>query len=153
MNPSLNVLIVEDSEDDALLVTRVLQRGGYSFGTLRVETAEEMRSALMAENWDLVIADYAMPQFSGLAAIELLHESSPDIPIILVSGTIGEEVAVAAMKAGANDYVMKDNLARLVPAVRRELHESQLRRSQRAAEEQLRKLSYAVEHHRHPRPC
>jgi PAS domain S-box-containing protein len=145
MNPSLNVLIVDDSEDDTVLVTRVLQRGGYNLDTARVETAEEMKSALMARHWDLIIADYAMPQFSGLAAIELVHKASRDIPVILVSGTIGEEVAVAAMKAGANDYVMKDNLARLVPAVRRELQESQVRRSQRAAEEQLRKLSHAVE--------
>lgn len=145
MNSSLALLIIDDSEDDAILISRMLQRGGYVLDVERVETADKMHDALAARTWDLVIADYAMPHFSGLAAIELLHSMDLNIPIILVSGTIGEEVAVAAMKAGANDYVMKDNLARLVPAVQRELQESTLRHAQQAAEEQLRKLSRAVE--------
>jgi PAS domain S-box-containing protein len=145
MNHSLRVLIVDDSEEDAILIARMLKHEGYDLTTARVDSAEGMRSSLVEQPWDLVIAAYAMPRFSGLAAIQLLHEISLDIPIILVSGSPGEEVAVDAMKAGANDYVMQGNLARLVPAVRRELQESYRRRSQRVAEEQLRKLSYAVE--------
>lgn len=142
---ALRVLIVDDSEDDAILISRALQRGGYVPSTERVETASAMKASLLEQSWDLVIADYAMPKFSGLAAIQTLKETGLDIPIILVSGTIGEEVAVAAVKAGANDYVMKYNLTRLVPAVEREIQECHLRRSQRTAEEQIRKLSYAVE--------
>ncbi len=145
MDYSLRVLVVDDSEDDAALVTRVLQRGGYTVSTKRVETASAMELALSQQHWDLVIADYIMPQFSGLAAIQLLQGTQLDIPIILVSGTIGEEAAVAAVKAGANDYVMKDNLTRLVPAVQREIRESLLRQSQRVAEELPPDLAYAVE--------
>src|SRR3990172_5785074 len=119
MNQPLRVLIVEDSADDALLVLRELRRGGYNVTWERVETAETMRAALTRQPWEIVISDYSMPHFSGPAALELLRASGLDLPLILVSGTVGEELAVAAMKAGANDYLMKGNLARLVPAHQR----------------------------------
>ena len=134
MNKPLRCLIVEDSEDDALLVLRQLRGGGYDVTSERVETAEAMRAALDRQPWDIVIADYKMPHFSGLAALELLKASGKDVPFIIVSGTIGEDLAVAAMKAGAQDYIMKGNLPRLVPAVERELNEVVERRARKRAE-------------------
>src|SRR5687767_10299012 len=125
---TLKLLLVEDSEDDADLMLLELRRGGYEPDFVRVENAEGMREALQSRKWDLVISDYVMPQFSGPAAMKLLHDSGYDIPIIIVSGHIGEDIAVSAMKSGANDYVMKDRLARLVPAVERELREAEVRR-------------------------
>src|ERR1044071_241550 len=110
---TLNLLLVEDSEDDAELMLIELRRGGYHPDFVRVECAEDMRAALQQRKWDLIISDYVMPQFSGPAALKLLNESDSDVPIIIVSGHIGEDIAVAAMKSGANDYVMKDRLARL----------------------------------------
>lgn len=145
MSIPLRVLVVDDSEDDALLVILGLRRGGYKPAHIRVDDAVALLHALQRETWDIVITDYAMPHFSGLEALRLTKEHAPDMPVIIVSGTIGEEVAVAAMKAGASDYVMKGNLTRLQPAVQRELEEAQVRRARRQAEEQLRKLSRAVE--------
>jgi len=139
MSKPLRVLIAEDSEDDALLVVREFERGGYDVTFERVETAEAMNAALDAKEWDVVLADYAMPQFSGLDALKLLQESGHDLPFIIVSGTIGEETAVAAMKAGAHDYLMKDNLARLAVAVERELQDAEVRRERKRAEEELTK--------------
>ena len=124
MGIPLRVLIVEDSEDDALLLVRELQRGGYDVTFERVETAKAMAAALGRQEWDIVLADYTMPHFSGTAALELLRESGLDIPFIFVSGTIGEEIAVKAMKNGANDYLIKGNLKRLIPAIERELREA-----------------------------
>src|SRR6476660_698971 len=109
----LNLLLVEDSEDDAELMLIELRRGGYTPYFIRVDNAEAMTAALADRTWDLIISDYVMPQFSGPAAMKLLHDSGYDIPIIIVSGHIGEDIAVSAMKSGANDYVMKDRLARL----------------------------------------
>src|SRR6185369_1115849 len=97
-----------------------------------------LRAALKREPWDIVVSDYVMPLFSGLEALEVLHEQGPDIPFIIVSGHIGEDTAVAAMKAGAHDYLMKDNLTRLIPAVERELAEARMRQERRLAEEKLR---------------
>jgi PAS domain S-box-containing protein len=134
----LRLLLVEDSEDDAELVLLELRRGGYDATFTRVDNAEDMRAALDGKKWDLVIADYVMPRFSGPAALHILQELNSDLPIIIVSGHIGEDIAVAAMKAGASDYVMKDRLARLVPAVERELREAEVRRARRAADEALR---------------
>ena len=134
----LRVLIVEDSEDDTLLMVRELGRGGYQTDYRRVDSAAELRQQLAQEDWHLVLADYRIPRFSGLKALELVREMGLDLPFILVSGAIGEETAVAAMKAGAHDYIMKDNLVRLVPAVERELREAQERRQRRKAEERLR---------------
>ena len=134
MDKPLRCLIVEDSENDALLVVRQLRSGGYDVTWERVETAEAMRAALDRKPWDIVLADFKMPRFSGLAALELLKASGKGLPFIVVSGTIGEEEAVAAMKAGAHDYLMKGKLARLVPAVERELREAVLWREHRWAE-------------------
>src|SRR5436190_6131472 len=100
----LDLLIVEDSEDDAELLLLELRRGGYAADYQRVDNPEEMRAALSKRKWDLVIADYVMPRFSGPEAMKLLHESGYHTPIIIVSGHIGEDIAVSAMKAGANDY-------------------------------------------------
>jgi len=134
----LRVLIVEDLEDDALLVIRELKRGGYETTFKRVETAEGMTAALEKQVWDIIIADYRLPHFSAPEALELFHQSGLDLPFIVISGTIGEETAVATMKAGAHDYLMKDNLTRLVPAVERELREAGVRKERKRAEEELR---------------
>ena len=138
MGTSLRVLIVEDSEDDALLIIRELKQGDYDPVFERVDTEKAMKAALTNQTWDIVISDHTMPQFDSLHALNVLQESSLDLPFIVVSGKIGEDVAVAAMKAGANDYVMKDNLARLSPAVGRELQEVEVRFERKRAEEALR---------------
>lgn len=139
MSQKLRVLVVEDSLDDTLLLVRHLtSEGDYEVDFTRVETAEAMRNALQSESWDVVLSDYKMPLFSGPQALNILKECKLDIPFIIVSGSIGEEVAVEVMKAGSHDYVMKDNLARLVPAIQRELREAQMRASHREAEERLR---------------
>ena len=139
MSRPLRVLIVEDSKDDALLLLRQLRRGGYDPSFERVDTPAAMRAALDQQTWDIVIADYAMPHFSAPAALELLKAKEIDLPFIIVSGAIGEETAVAAMKTGAHDYMMKDNLARLSPAIERELYEADVRRRHKQAEEALQK--------------
>jgi signal transduction histidine kinase len=138
MNP-LSVLVVEDSEDDMLLLVRELQRGGYTIATERVETAEAMQAALDRQAWDIIIADYTLPNFSAPAALQLLQQRQQDLPFIIVSGTIEEETAVTAMKAGAHDYITKGNLARLIPAVERELREASERQKRQQAEADLRK--------------
>jgi len=138
MATSLRVLIVEDSESDAGLIIRDLESAGYVPIHERVETAVDMISALQKQNWDIIIADYNMPQFDALAALRIVQERGRDIPFIVISGIMGEETAVAMMKAGAHDYVMKDNRARLIPAVQRELGEAEIRQMRRYAEEALR---------------
>ncbi|MEW6112015.1 MAG: sigma 54-interacting transcriptional regulator [Thermodesulfobacteriota bacterium] len=139
MAETLKVLIVEDSEDDALLIANELEFAGHKPIWKRVETEQAMNSALHANSWDVCIADYAMPRFSGPAALELVKERGLDLPFILVSGKIGEEAAVEMMKAGAHDYIMKDKLARLVPAIQREIREAEIRAEHRLAEEALRR--------------
>jgi signal transduction histidine kinase len=124
---SLRALLVEDSEDDALLLARHLERGGYELDVERVETAETFERALDQGGWDVVLSDYVLPGYSGLDALKAVRERELDVPFIIVSGHIGEETAVEAMKAGADDYVMKSNLVRLAPAVERELRDSRLR--------------------------
>ena len=138
MSRRLGVLIVEDSADDTALLVRELRRGGYDPVFRQVETREAMETALQETAWDLVVSDYSMPDFSGAAALDLVRQTRSDLPFILVSGAIGEETAVAMMKAGANDYVMKTSLARLVPAVERELREADLHRERISAEYALR---------------
>ncbi|MBI5014846.1 MAG: PAS domain S-box protein [Deltaproteobacteria bacterium] len=138
MGTQLHVLVVDDSEDDALLVLRELRRAGYECAFRRVETAEAMDAALEEEHWDVVISDYSMPRFSGPAALALLQDKGLDLPFLMVSRVIGEETAVEALRAGAHDFVMKGNLARLAPAVGRELREAQGRRERRQAAEALR---------------
>lgn len=137
MGKPLRVLIVEDSEDDALLLIFDLRRGNYVPVSRRVETAEAMRQALAEEEWDLVISDYVLPGFTGLEALQVLRESGLDIPFIIVSGKIGEDTAVGAMKEGANDYLIKGNTSRLLPAIEREMQESEVRRKKREAEAAL----------------
>lgn len=137
MGIPLKILIIEDSEDDVVLLLRELKLGGYEPLHTRVETVEDMEAAMAERQWDVIISDFVMPQFSGLAALDLLKQSGLDIPFIVVSGKIGEDIAVEAMKAGAHDYILKGNLARLVPAVERELREAETRASKRAAEEEL----------------
>ncbi|HWR21255.1 MAG TPA: response regulator [Verrucomicrobiae bacterium] len=139
MEKPLRLLIVEDSEDDVVLVVRHLRQGGFAPVFERVETAESMAAALHRQPWDLVIADYSLPRFSGLAALALLKETEFDLPFIVVSGTIGEDLAVEAMKAGAHDYILKGNLTRLLPAVQRELREAKMRQERRQATEDLRR--------------
>ena len=141
MSKRLRVLMVEDSENDALLLLRGLSRGGFEPEFERVETSEAMAAALTGRPWDIIISDYAMPHFSGLAALKVLKQSGLDLPFILVSGTIGEDVAVQAMKAGAQDYVMKGNLQRLTTAIERELREVEVRRERKQAEEWLKYLA------------
>ena len=138
MTDPLRVLLVEDSENDALLVASALEQAGFNVVSQRVETRESLQQALTQHPWDLVISDYSMPRFSGTEALQLVREYRLDIPVIFVSGTIEEEIAVEAMRAGANDYMMKGNTKRLVPAVRRELADAESRRKRREAEEALR---------------
>jgi signal transduction histidine kinase len=128
-------LVVEDSEEDAELLIAVIRSGGYDPTYERVETAEAMSAALDRQSWDIAFSDYSMPHFNGVRALKLLREKGLDIPFIFISGTIGEDLAVEAMKHGANDYVMKGNLKRLLPSVDRELREAAIRR---AAEKELR---------------
>src|SRR5213593_2332221 len=150
MGVPLRLLLVEDSEDDARLLVRELTRGGFEPVVERVETASTMRAALDRQPWDVVVGDYSLPHFGGAAALELLRDSGLDVPFIIVSGTIGEEKAVAAMKAGASDYVSKDNLKRLVPVIEREVREAAGRRERHRTEAALRasEVSYStlVEH-------
>jgi len=143
MGKPLRVLMVEDSEDDALLVLRELRAAGYDPTHERVDTAAALEASLDRHPWDVVIGDYSMPHFSGTAALAILRERGLDIPYICVSGTITEELAVAAMKAGANDYVTKGLLKRLLPAIERELSDAQARATLRATEASFATL---VEH-------
>jgi PAS domain S-box-containing protein len=134
----LRALILEDSEFDARVMLQALRAGGYEVHWQRVETAERMEEALKAEPWDIILADYNMPDFNAPEALRIVQEAGHDIPFIIVSGGIGEDIAVAAMKAGAHDYVMKGNPARLLPAVARELREAEVRQRRREAEALLR---------------
>ncbi len=138
MGKPLRVLIVEDSEDDCLLLLRELRRGGYDPLYERVQRPEAMAAALAEQEWEIIIADYTMPYFDALAALDLLRRSGKDIPFVISSGSIGEETAVAAMKRGASDYLLKDNLTRLNSVIERELRDAEDRRARRRAEEALR---------------
>jgi len=138
----LHTLIVEDSEDDAVLLLKELRRGGYETIHVRVDTPEAMEAALQNETWDIVYSDFTMPRFSAFDALSLLHKSGKDIPFIIVSGTIGEDRAVTAMKAGAHDYIIKGSLKRLMPATDRELKEALVRQEHRLADETIHRLAY-----------
>lgn len=141
----LLVLIVEDSENDTALLLEELRQKGYAPVHKRVQTADAMSSSLEGHNWDVVISDYVMPDFSGPVALKLLRDKKLDTPFIVVSGTYGEEAAVDMMKAGANDYIVKGNLSRLVPAIERELEAANSRRGRAKAEEARRFLAAIVE--------
>ncbi len=136
MTPKLELLLVEDSEDDAALLERELRRAGYDLRVHRVWTPEDLKAALHS-SWDLVISDWHMPRLDGLRAFELVRERDPDLPFIIVSGTIGEEIAVDALKAGVQDFMSKGKLSRLVPAIERVRSDAAIRRRQRAADAEL----------------
>jgi len=138
MSTPLRVLIIEDSEDDALLLSRELQRGGYDLVSERIDTPEAMKTALDGQSWDVVLSDYSMPRFSMSEALTMMKEKGLDLPFIIVSGAIGEEAAVASMRAGVHDYIMKGKIARLLPVIERELREAQMRRERKHMEEALR---------------
>ena len=137
MNEPLRVLLVEDSEDDALLILRELRRGGFDPDFERVDNAWDMGEALKRREWDLVLADHNMPNFSAPAALKLLKESEVELPFIIISGSIGDALGVESMKDGASDFIMKDNPTRLVPAIKRSLQEMDIRRKQVTAESAL----------------
>jgi diguanylate cyclase (GGDEF)-like protein len=142
MATPLRVLLVEDSEDDALLLLRELRKGGYAPESLRVDTGADLEAALARGPWDIVITDHNLPGFSSAAALATVKRAAGDIPVIIVSGSIGEDIAVAAMKSGAHDYIMKGNLARLVPAIARELREAETRHAHRRAQETIQHLAF-----------
>jgi PAS domain-containing protein len=137
MDSPLRVLLLEDSPGDARLIELELERSDYAPTVMRVDTRDGFCTALANHTWDIVIADYSLPQFSGLEALEMVRERNLDIPFIIASGVIGEDSAVAAIRQGAYDYVMKDRLARLGPAVRRALQEVEARRARKQAERQV----------------
>lgn len=140
MDEPLRVLVIEDAEDDCALLLRELKQGGYAPSHRRVDTPEALTAALESQSWDVILGDYTMPRFTGTHALAMVRGGGLDIPFIFVSGTIGEDTAVAAMKAGAQDYIMKGNLKRLVPAVEREVREARQRRESGRAERELRLL-------------
>ena len=140
MGVPLRVLFIEDSEDDTALLVRELKRAGYETDYKRVDTPNSLKAVLAAGEWDLVISDFSMPLFSGTDALKLVRTMGSDAPFIFVSGTMGEETAVAALKEGAQDYLVKTNLKRLVPAVQRELREVEERRERKRLEQHVQQL-------------
>jgi len=144
MGRALNVLLVEDSDDDAELVLRELQRGGFDLVCERVQTREAMSATLPKLRWDVIVSDYSLPKFSAPDAFATLLATGLDIPFIIVSGTVGEETAVRAMKLGVQDFIVKGSLHRLIPAIERELREQEGREARRQAEEELRKSEAAL---------
>lgn len=140
MNLPLRLLLVEDSADDAALIVRHLQQGGYDVAFERVDSPDALSRAIEQGGWDLVICDYYMPQFSGADALKLVREKGLEAPFIFASGTMGEDAAVSALKLGAQDYVMKGNLGRLLPAIDRELREAGEKRGHIQLEQRLRQL-------------
>lgn len=142
MSQPLRVLLVEDSEDDAALLLRELRKGGYVPEHRRVDTGADLEAALERDAWDIVITDHNLPGYSSDAAIATVKRSGLDVPIIIVSGSIGEDIAVEAMKNGANDYILKNSLTRLVPAITRELRETKTRHAHRRAQETIQHLAF-----------
>jgi len=141
----LQVLIVDDCEDDAILIARALEKEGFKFTYKRVDSAETLNAAFEEGPWDLILSDYSMPAFDAVKALELCERRAFDAPFIIVSGRIGEEIAVDMMKAGASDYVMKDDLARLAPAVNRELRAARDRKIRRQAQLAMAHLASIVQ--------
>ncbi len=138
MKKPLRCLVVEDSDDDCFLLVQALTAGGYDVHHAQVQTPAEMAAALTDGVWDVVLSDYSMPSFSALAALRLLQRTGRDLPFIIISGTTGEETAVAMLKAGAHDFLLKSQMARFVPVLEREVREAESRRDKRLAEESLR---------------
>ena len=141
----LRVLVVEDSSDDLSLLLIALRRGGYAPDYTHVQTSDELGQALRTRLWDIVLSDYTLPDFSGLLALHQVRDYDPDMPFIIISGNIGEDVAVAAMKAGAHDYLIKGNLTRLGAAIERELREAAIRRARRRDELELRQAKQRLQ--------
>src|SRR5665213_1267699 len=141
----LKLLLSEDREDDALLVVDELTQSGYRVEWKRVETPEEMLALLSSEDWDIVIADYDLPRFSAMGALEIVKNKGIDVPFLIVSGAMREIDAIAGMRAGVHDYLVKHNLARLGPVVERELREAEVRRERRAAELMLRRQAQVLD--------
>jgi two-component system cell cycle sensor histidine kinase/response regulator CckA len=141
----IRILLIEDDENDAFLVERRLRHDGLAFELERVDTADAMTAALHRQTWDVVLSDFTMPQFSGLKAFDVLRGMEHDIPFIFVSGTVGEDVAVSAMKLGAADYLLKGDLARLAPAIQREVREREAREAHARVEQELRETLEAKE--------
>lgn len=139
MGNEITVLIVEDSEDDAMLIVRELERN-FNVQWERVDTEPTMKSALWKKHWNIILCDYRMPDFSAIRALEIVQESGLDIPFIIISGAIGEDIAVEMMKLGAQDYLMKGKFARLVSAVEREMREAKVRRERSRVEGRLRDM-------------
>jgi len=137
MQQTLHALIAEDSEQDAALLVRQLHNGGFSPLYERVETESAMAAALARKHWDIVLTDYSMPQFNAQRALALIAKSGIDIPCIVVSGAVGEEIAAEVMRAGAHDLVLKRNLKRLLPAITREIEAARIRRERKAADAEL----------------
>ncbi len=141
MTRPLRLLLVEDSEDDVLLVVRELSKHGFTLDHARVDTPSALRAALDDGAWDIVITDHNMPGFNSEEALAIVREKDADLPVIIVSGSIGEDIAVAAMKGGAHDYIMKGNLARLAPAIERELRDAHTRQEHRQAQEAIEHMA------------
>ncbi|MFW5785425.1 MAG: ATP-binding protein [Chitinispirillaceae bacterium] len=141
----IRVLLIEDSENDALLITRHLKQNGFDLDYRRVESINELNEALKDGKWDVVLSDYVLPRMNGLDAFRIVKNQDPDLPFIIVSGNIGEEIAVEAMRSGVHDYILKDNLVRLVPALNRELKESRLRHRHRVTQDDLERTREEVE--------
>ena len=128
MGKPLHVLLIEDSENDAMLIRRHIQRHGFDVSTFRVDRSADLETALASGHWDVAITDHNLPGLDSAVVLEMIRQHAPDLPVIIVSGMIGEEIAVSAMKSGAHDYIMKDNLSRLAPAIERELRDAEVRR-------------------------
>jgi len=135
---TIHILLVEDSEDDAILLERQIKKGDLEIQAKRVCNSDEMKQALVEDTWDAIICDYMMPDFTVTDALNLVHDLGYDLPFIIVSGTISDEIAVEMMKAGAHDYLTKNNLSRLVPALEREIEEAKNRQKRKTAEQALR---------------
>jgi signal transduction histidine kinase len=141
----LRVLVVEDSDNDTQLILSELRRGGYDVEHERVETRPTMRDALLRRVWDIILCDYTMPRFSAMDALMTLKDSGLDMPFIVISGTVGEETAVTTLKAGAHDFILKGRLARLLPAIERELEDAKTRRLHREADTERKNLIVKLE--------
>src|SRR5688572_1394559 len=141
----LRALIVEDSEDDTQVILRELRRGGYEVEYERVEARLAMETALSQRAWDVILCDYTLPKFSAEGALKTLHQSGLDLPVIVISGIIEEESAVELLRAGAHDFILKTKFARLLPAIKRELKDTEIRRLQRAAEAERKDLIARLE--------
>lgn len=141
----LKILIIEDSEDDTELLLHEIKKGGYNPTYVRVETANGMIESLNEQTWDFIIADYRLPDFSAPEALKVLQESGLDLPFIIISGKVEDDVAVEVLTAGAHDFIRKDNMVRLIPAIKRELGEVIVRKERKQAEEEIRKLNEELE--------